>query len=216
MYYTRVQVLALIVEDDRSLGRLMHQTLTINGYTVQQVAPDYNGAMESIAHARPSVLIVDINLGDGRDGLELAGDAIERFGQFGVVVVTGKPTSDVVARASALRFCTLLVKPVSRKQLLAAVELVATSSHQSEPNEPRFPSLTPREQDVVDAASRRGGISPVAAELSISTHTVKNHLKSVYKKLGVHSLAQLLALVRTRSVDQGTLPIYDSRKSKKP
>lgn len=203
MYYSRVQVLALIVEDDRPLGRLMHQTLTINGYGVQQVAPDYHEAMASIAHARPSVLIVDINLGDGRDGLELAGDAIERFGQFGVVVVTGKPTSDVVTRASALRFCTIIVKPVSRKQLLAAVELVATSSQQNEPNEPRFPSLTPREQEVVNVASRRGGISPVAAELLISTHTVRNHLKSVYKKLGVHSLAQLLALVRTLSADRG-------------
>ena len=117
MYYGQVQVSALIVDDDRSLGRLMHQTLTTNGYSVQQVAPDYDGAMESIAQTRPSVLIVDINLGGGRDGLELAHDAIQRFGEFGVVVVTGKPTQDVVARASALRFCTILVKPVSRKQL---------------------------------------------------------------------------------------------------
>lgn len=230
MYYGWVQVLALIVEDDRSLGRLMHQTLITNGYSVQRVAPNYDGAMESIAHARPSVLIVDINLGDGRDGLELAHDAIERFGQFGVVVVTGKPTSDVVERASALRFCTILVKPVSRKQLLTAVELVATSAVDSErsdsraiaalraieavlqnegqgptpsqPSEPRFPGLTRREQQVVDAVIGHGSIASVATELVISSHTVKNHLKSVYKKLDVHSLAELLALVRTRSADQ--------------
>lgn len=53
-------------------------------------------------------------------------------------------------------------------------------------------SLTPREAEIATRAltGRRDG--EIAAELFISPHTVKHHLKSIYAKLGVHTRAELL------------------------
>lgn len=55
--------------------------------------------------------------------------------------------------------------------------------------------LTPREREIV----RRilGGLrgAEVAARLGISAHTVRNHLKAAYRKLGVHSRVELLGLL---------------------
>jgi DNA-binding NarL/FixJ family response regulator len=58
---------------------------------------------------------------------------------------------------------------------------------------PLAPSLdlSPREHEVVMALVRHGRVARVAQALGISAHTVRNHLKAVYQKLGVHSLDEL-------------------------
>ncbi len=59
------------------------------------------------------------------------------------------------------------------------------------PEDERLDSLTQRERQVAEFASA-GATSPeVAGTLGISTHTVRQHLKEVYRKLGVASRFEL-------------------------
>lgn len=59
--------------------------------------------------------------------------------------------------------------------------------------------LSQRELDVVQALSRGLRLSDIARVLGISSHTARNHLKHVFRKLGVHSQVELLSwLGRTR------------------
>ena len=53
--------------------------------------------------------------------------------------------------------------------------------------------LSPREAEVLLAFRTTPQITELAPQLHISPHTVKNHLKSMFRKLGVKSQAQLLA-----------------------
>lgn len=46
-------------------------------------------------------------------------------------------------------------------------------------------TLTPREQQVADAAARGLTNRQIAAEFGISTETVKRHLSSIYGKLAM-------------------------------
>jgi DNA-binding NarL/FixJ family response regulator len=56
------------------------------------------------------------------------------------------------------------------------------------------PRLTAREVQVIRAVARHGGAGRMAAaELGISPQTVKNHLSSVYGKLGAVGLTDALA-----------------------
>jgi len=57
--------------------------------------------------------------------------------------------------------------------------------------EPPPDSLTQRENEAVCLAARGKANKEIAAELCISYHTVVNHLKSIYRKTGVHSRAAL-------------------------
>jgi DNA-binding CsgD family transcriptional regulator len=53
--------------------------------------------------------------------------------------------------------------------------------------------LTPRERDVVRAIARGSSTPEIAAELFLSTHTVRDYIKAVFDKVGVSSRGELVA-----------------------
>ena len=57
--------------------------------------------------------------------------------------------------------------------------------------------LTPRERDVMERAAHGLTNARIAAELSVSTHAVKFHLASVYRKLGVANRTEATAIYVT-------------------
>jgi DNA-binding NarL/FixJ family response regulator len=60
--------------------------------------------------------------------------------------------------------------------------------------------LSPREREIVMQLHANKSVNEVAQSLFISVHTVRNHVKSAFKKLDVHSQAELLALLRSDTV----------------
>jgi DNA-binding CsgD family transcriptional regulator len=59
--------------------------------------------------------------------------------------------------------------------------------------------LSQRERDVVLALRRGLRLSDIARVLGISNHTARNHLKHVFRKLGVHSQVELLSVIGARA-----------------
>lgn len=57
-------------------------------------------------------------------------------------------------------------------------------------------ALSPREWEVLHPFMEGRRVSSIARMLSISPHTVRNHLKSIYGKLGVNSQAELIEKLR--------------------
>jgi len=54
-------------------------------------------------------------------------------------------------------------------------------------------SLTPREQEITRAVARGLANQEIAAELFLSPHTVRDHLKAIFAKVGVGSRGELVA-----------------------
>jgi DNA-binding NarL/FixJ family response regulator len=54
-------------------------------------------------------------------------------------------------------------------------------------------SLTAREREVLGAIARGGSTTEIAAELFLSPHTVRDHVKTVFEKVGVSSRGELVA-----------------------
>ncbi len=57
--------------------------------------------------------------------------------------------------------------------------------------------LTQREREVALLVLRGGSTQAIAAELYLSAHTVKAHLKSIFDKTGVRSRRDLVARILT-------------------
>ena len=55
--------------------------------------------------------------------------------------------------------------------------------------------LSVREREIVKAMAGGKRVKDIAEQFTISTHTVRNHLKAVYRKLNVRSQLELLSLI---------------------
>lgn len=56
--------------------------------------------------------------------------------------------------------------------------------------------LSKREREIVETLLGEGSVTGVATNLHISLHTVRNHLKSIFRKLGVHSQVELVTKLK--------------------
>ncbi|HEX6525756.1 MAG TPA: helix-turn-helix transcriptional regulator [Streptosporangiaceae bacterium] len=75
----------------------------------------------------------------------------------------------------------------------AAVTLAPSTFAELEPIRLALHGLTPREREVAQLLTRGASNDEIARKLWISRHTVKDHVKAVYAKLGVGCRAELSA-----------------------
>ncbi len=62
---------------------------------------------------------------------------------------------------------------------------------------PRLAKLTPLSKSVLRYLPTHLSAPEIAAELSVSTTTVKTHLRNLYAKLGAHSRTEAVESART-------------------
>jgi CheY-like chemotaxis protein len=109
----------LVVEDEASIRRLWARTLTEAGYRVLPAA-DAADAARLLVDTQTDVAICDVHL-PGASWLRLADLILKRFPTTAIVlaIADGAPPPPETLRASIV---TYLLKPVTREELLAAVE----------------------------------------------------------------------------------------------
>jgi len=58
---------------------------------------------------------------------------------------------------------------------------------------PVRPELTPRQREILELVAAGLSTGKIAAELTLSTETVRNHLRSLFKELGAHTRVEAIA-----------------------
>ena len=93
------------------------------------------------------------------------------------------------------------------EQLLASLELISPVLHTLYLQTKPYPiaavdvaSLTDRQRDLVELAALGLSDKQIGLRLGISDHTVGNHFRAIYTRLGVSKRSQLVAVVNARSV----------------
>lgn len=92
--------------------------------------------------------------------------------------------------------------PMTASVARSVLEMIRRSdTHEATGTAPAHLALTPREQEVLRAFVRGLSYQEVAGELDVSIDTVRSHVRALYKKLQVHSLAAAVArAIRDRLV----------------
>ena len=81
---------------------------------------------------------------------------------------------------------------------LQSICLSAVVGNSSVPlHHPELSDLSPREAEVLSLLITGDRVPTIAERLHISQHTVRNHLKSMYRKLGVGTQSELIELIRS-------------------
>ena len=81
-----------------------------------------------------------------------------------------------------MRSRTLSLRAWELVETTSSIEVVASSTTEDRPG---FASLTSRERQVLERAAEGQTNAEVAAALGVTTHAVKFHLSSIFRKLRV-------------------------------
>ena len=169
------------------------------------------------------LLITDLRMPGNMD-LELLRAASAQGGLLPIIVVTAYPSVPTAVEAIRCAVVDYLVKPFDFDELLTSVrraleakktvrmleslrhaladgDTVAQLARRAAlpTNGHAADALTPREREIVGALALGQRVGAIAERLGVSEHTVRNHLKAVYRKLDVHSQVELLSRWRAHA-----------------
>jgi FixJ family two-component response regulator len=201
-----------VVDDDPSIIKALSRLLRVNGYDVRPFTSPHEFLDDHDASV-PGCALLDVYL-PGLDGLELQQHLMGRGSNRPIIFMTAKgdiPMSVRAMRAGAVDFLT---KPVSNKDLLAAIARAEEQDARTRRSraelasiEAKIASLTPREREVLSHVVDGRLSKQIAFDLGTTEKTIKFHRSSIMRKLGVRMVADLVRMVeRTRVSEQETMP----------
>lgn len=110
----------LVVEDDDALRSVISESISNEGYQVDDVG-SAEDALKELRRDKYGLVLTDVNL-PGKNGLELVSDCRKISPDTRVIVMTGFATIDTAVEAMKLGASDFLCKPVSLDDLLTAVK----------------------------------------------------------------------------------------------
>jgi FixJ family two-component response regulator len=190
-----------LVEDDQAMRESMQRVLTSQGYRVYAFA-DPQAFLDMVTPVIPSMVLLDMRL-PGMTGVEVQARLTAMGLHMPVVFVSGESTAQQVVTAINSGAAAFLIKPVGRNELLIEVRK-AIDRHiadhaerlRQQAQQSRLARLARREREVLDLLLLGHGNQEVSQKLGISYATAKQYKSNIMIKLDVHSMAQLMELMR--------------------
>lgn len=207
------EAISVVILEDHTLLRQSLVRLLSAEPDIVVVADTGDGrqAADVIVTALPDIAILDVEV-PRRGGLDVAAEVRRRAPEVRVVFLTMHEDDTTLREAIRLEADGYLPKSASFDEVVDALRAVAGGASYLSPTIARRvlslargpagarPDLTDRELEVLQllAAGRR--TNDIAAELTLSVKTVKNHLTSIYGKLGVQTAAQAVSEAYRRDI----------------
>jgi signal transduction histidine kinase len=120
----------LVVEDEAIVARDIVSQVQSLGYEAVGIAANADQAMQLVEHARPSLVLMDIQLSGAVDGIAAAGAIRTRF-NLPVVFLTAFAADDVLERAKLTEPFGYILKPFSERELSTTLAM-ALYKHEAE------------------------------------------------------------------------------------
>ncbi|MFE9023806.1 response regulator [Streptomyces sp. NPDC007808] len=200
----------ILVCDDHAVVRAGLLALLDSAPDIEVVGEAGTGeeALALAAKLVPDVVLMDLQLGAGIDGVETTRRLTSAPGSSThVLVLTTYDTDADITRAIEAGATGYLLKAERPDELFAAIHAAAAGrtalsapvagrvmAHLRRPR----PTLTDRERDILAQLARGIGNRDIARALYISEATVKTHLRRIYDKLGVDTRAGAVAVAKER------------------
>ena len=204
----------VLVDDDAMARRVVRDVLQATGHIVIAEAGSGREGVELSLYYRPDVVIMDVAM-PGMDGLEATRRIVEADPGIKVVMVTSAADEAVAIaglRAGAVGFITkdidLEALPrvlesarrgeavISRRLTMLLVDQLRRTRENGTGLRPVRSPLTSREWEVLDLMCEGQSTEDIAENLVLSSETVRSHVKSILRKLGVGSRAEAVAVTR--------------------
>lgn len=194
----------VLVVDDHCLvrGAFLSFIDAHEGMTVIGAVESAEEALKVMQMTAADVVVVDIKLGDGMNGITATEKIRELSPDTQVIVVSEYCTTEFMSHSLAAGALGYFCKECEPSELLAGIRKVAegnlflsgkAAAVMAQDSDPARPRLTSKEQDVFCHIKQGRTAKVSAAELGVSVRTVNVHRASILKKLGADNVLELLA-----------------------
>lgn len=209
-----------IVEDDDKTRRSLEALL--GGTVGCHLEGGYASAEQALSDVKvndPHVFVVDIGLAKGRlDGVDFVRNLSTKHPHVGILMLTVFDSNERIFSALTAGAHGYILKSSAPSDIVEAVLMVGKGGSPMSPmiarkvvqhfhgsrmtkNRGEELDLSERELCVLDCLTRGSSNKSICEKLSISPHTVHAHLRSIYRKLHVHSRAEaVVAVFKSRLV----------------
>ena len=175
-------------------------------FTIVGTVTDGQEAIEAIVRLQPEIALIDLNMPHS-NGLEVLSFVRTHAKGTRVVVLAAAATDAEIHSLVANGVRGLLFKEAAGEQLLECLNEVANDGHWFSPAvmdgldrherrvvvwEESLSALTPQERRIAGLAGTGCSNKQIAFLLHVSEGTVKVHLNSIFRKLGVSTRADLV------------------------
>ena len=204
MTVARSAIKVLIAEDQRLVRGALAALLGLEGDI--DVVAEVGRGDEVVARAlesRPDVALLDIEM-PGLDGLAAAAQLRRALPGCRVLILTTFGRPGYLRRAMEAGASGFLLKDAPATELASAIRRAAAGGRVvdqalavealSEGSNP----LTEREREVLAATVDAATIADIAAQLSLSEGTVRNHLSAAIQKVGARNRAEAARIALER------------------
>ena len=190
----------VLVVEDEGLFRDMLQTALAAQPTIQVVGATANGedAIREAERVAPDVVLADIELGPGLNGIEAASRIRARHPHAGVVLLSAHRDKQYIASlpAGEARGWSYLLKSsvTDTATLVRAIEGAAAGLVVLDPAlvdalrpRPRSPvdALSERQRQVLALMAKGYSNAGIAQELVLTEKTVENYVGGIFQALGI-------------------------------
>lgn len=194
---TNGRALVLCVEDEKYIREELVRELMRSGHEVIE-ASDGAVALTLLKKQLPDLIVSDILMPE-MDGLELLSQVrsgAEELSTIPFLFLSALSDRDRILQAYKAGVDDYLLKPIDMgvfiSQVDAKLRLVQRIENRKQTASPgvNAKKLSPREMDVLVHLVDGKKSADIAAALQLSDHTVNDYIKSIFKKLNVHSRAE--------------------------
>jgi FixJ family two-component response regulator len=201
-----------VLDDDPSLRRAIKRLVESVGLQVEL----FGSAKEFLQAKRPdaqSCLVLDIRL-PGISGLDFQRELADTNIYIPIIFITAHGDIPMTVRAMKAGAVDFLTKPFRDQDLLDSIHAALDRDRDRRRQEKqdrilrkRFESLTAREQEILPWVVSGLLTKQIAAEIGTSETTAKVHRGQLIRKMGAHSLADLV-----RMAEQLKIPLPNLHK----
>jgi DNA-binding NarL/FixJ family response regulator len=206
----------LIVDDHPLTREALSSLLRAHGFDVVGVASDGRQAITEVSRLQPDLVLLDLSM-PGLDGLGALPRLREAAPDTEVVVLTASGTEENLLAAIRAGAAGYLLKTEPPERIASFLDGVANGEaalsgtiarrlleqvREGNAGGAGVPdsiaaTLSARELEVLLLLDEHLGTDEIAKRLFISEHTVRSHVKSLLRKLGVSSRREALEQLAT-------------------
>jgi len=183
---------------------------------VSEVGDGREAVREAVAH-KPDVAIIDVAM-PLLNGVDATQQIVRRVPETRVLMLSMHAEEAYVMRAMQAGATGYMVKDSAGKELLKAVEVVASGRRYFSPAierllqdvdatragasgfADRYETLSTREREIFQLIAEARSNKEVAALLDISPATVETHRARILQKLDVHNIAEVVLYAVRRGI----------------